>query len=837
MSAREKHLPNLNQFEQTAVENVRVGGNFTIETITQNISQIVIKETGDRPPKVIEIDWREVCSQVLTHQQENQRLRRKATELGFELNVYVPLGLVERKQQQRRSASDDVEREDVYQLSEEVITKEYKHDAFLNEVIGVNSTDNKHVAIVGEPGAGKTTLLTKIADWIDKNEKGLPICISLANLQKKSLEKYLLEDWLKEVLALDCIDSEARHYKEAVKESLKERFCAGGVWLLLDGLDEMAVSSSSSALAEIQRELSGWVAQARIALTSRLNVWDFSLNNPLANFETYRTLEFSQEQVKQFIKGWFAAANNELLGTQLQEKLKESQNQRVRELVKNPLRLALLCQSWYKKQRDLPGGTRAGLYQRFVQDFYQEWKSELHTITWTEQQELNKALGKLALAGIEIQTRFRLGEKLAFQVMGEQLFKSACDWGWLNLVDRDADTNAPVYAFFHPSFQEYFAATAIDDWHFFLNHIPNNPIQGTYRIFEPQWKEVILLWLGREYKAKEEKEKEKFINALVKFEDGCSPVKSKYIDRGFYEYRAYCLAAAGINEFKKCSRTSEIVKQVVQWASGKLILKKIKSLAKTTLTETNRVEGIAVLLDLIASTTDEYTRKSAAEILGKIGVGNEKAIASLVKLIASTTDESTCRQAAESLGRIGVGNEKAIATLVQLIASTTDESTSKSAAESLERIGVGNEKAIASLVKLIASTTDESTCRQAAEILGRIGVGNEKAIATLVQLIDSSADESTCRQAAEILGKIGVGNEKAIVSLVKLIASTTDESTCRQAAESLERIGVGDEKAIASLVKLIDSSADESTRKSAAEILGKIGVGNEKAIASLVKLI
>ena len=28
------------------------------------------------------------------------------------------------------------------------------------------------VGIVGEPGAGKTTLLTKIADWIDKNEKG-----------------------------------------------------------------------------------------------------------------------------------------------------------------------------------------------------------------------------------------------------------------------------------------------------------------------------------------------------------------------------------------------------------------------------------------------------------------------------------------------------------------------------------------------------------------------------------------------------------------------------------------------------------------------------------------
>lgn len=162
MSYRQEHLPNSNQpqVQQTAVKDVEVGGNLTIETLTQNITQIVIKETGDRPTKVIKIDWREVCSKVLTQQQEEQRLRRKATELGFELKFYVPLGLVERKQQQRRRASDYVEREEVYQLSKKVITKEYKHDAFLNEVIGVNSTDNKHIAIVGEPGAGKTTLLT-----------------------------------------------------------------------------------------------------------------------------------------------------------------------------------------------------------------------------------------------------------------------------------------------------------------------------------------------------------------------------------------------------------------------------------------------------------------------------------------------------------------------------------------------------------------------------------------------------------------------------------------------------------------------------------------------------
>ena len=673
MSRRQEHHPNPEQlqFRQTAIQDVQAGGNITIETITQNITQIVIEETGNLPPKVIKIDWRAVCHQILTQQQENQRLRRKATELGFELKFYVPLGLVERKQQQRRSASNDLEREEVYQLSKEVITKEYEHDAFLNEVIGVKSTDNKHVAIVGEPGAGKTTLLKNIADWIYEKEKGLSIFISLANLQKKSLEDYLLEVWLEE--ALKFIDSEARVYQEAVRASLKQRFRDDGVWLLLDGLDEMAVSSSTSALATIQSQLSGWVAQARVALTSRLNVWDFSLNNPLANFQTYRTLEFSQEDVKKFIKNWFAVAENELLGTQLLAKLEESQYQLVRELVKNPLRLALLCQTWYYNQGELPQ-TRAGLYQRFVRDFYLEWKPKLHPITLTKQEELNKALGKLAVAGIESQTRFRLGEKLAYEVMGEQLFKSGWDWGWLNLVDRDADTNDPVYAFYHPTFQEYFAATAIDDWHFFLKHIPKNPSQGNYRIFEPQWKEVILLWLGLPEKKVATVQKEAFIEALIEFDDGCGEWLNQVgVDKGFYEYRAYFLAAAGIAEFGDCSRADKIVKQIVQWGFGYLDEKQRQqkfpspiALGTTALLqETERTKAFTFLEELIANYSYGSVRQTAVKALGEIG--SEAAIASLVKALENPNDNDDYIRgnAAEALGEIG--SEAAIASLVKAL--------------------------------------------------------------------------------------------------------------------------------------------------------------------------
>ncbi|BCL40280.1 ATP-binding cassette domain-containing protein [Nostoc sp. MS1] len=105
----------------------------------------------------------------------------------------MPLGLVERKQQQRRD--ENVDREQVYQLEKEVIAKTYKHSDFLEQVINQRSGGkNKHVAIVGEPGAGKTTLLSAIASHIKDNNQHLSIFISLGSLHGMTLEDYLLKN-------------------------------------------------------------------------------------------------------------------------------------------------------------------------------------------------------------------------------------------------------------------------------------------------------------------------------------------------------------------------------------------------------------------------------------------------------------------------------------------------------------------------------------------------------------------------------------------------------------------------------------------------------------------
>jgi len=117
--------------------------------------------------------------------------------------VYVPLGLVERKRQSRRQG--DVLPEQGSLLYEETeITQKFEHEAFLEQVLhGGQSprSGGRRIAIIGEPGAGKTTLLQQIARWVSESIEGaIAIWVSLADLQGQELEDYLLMRWLPAVV-------------------------------------------------------------------------------------------------------------------------------------------------------------------------------------------------------------------------------------------------------------------------------------------------------------------------------------------------------------------------------------------------------------------------------------------------------------------------------------------------------------------------------------------------------------------------------------------------------------------------------------------------------------
>ncbi|MBD1937009.1 HEAT repeat domain-containing protein [Microcoleus sp. FACHB-68] len=866
------------------------------------------------------INWQEVCRAMLEEEKKQWLTTHSLRGCGDRriFDMYVPLGLVERQAQPPRPAPH-TSPESGSQLYQEKVTP-IEHKKFFEQVIKQGQSpksQGRRIANIGEPGAGKTTLLQILAFKVLENG-GLPIWIDLANLGcNETLEDYLLNKWLRQALRIirkfsaTTIPS-LRQVPEKLKDDLVEEFYKDRVWLLLDGVDEMA-TELGNPLTLISQQLSGsWVAEARVILSCRLNVWEAD-KNALGNFDVYRNLDFSYpDQVQEFINKWFAQASDKAQG--LWRELEQS-SERIRDLIKNPLRLTLLCRTWYLRQGKLPD-TKAGLYQQLVKAHY-TWKDDHQEfeISPKEQEELNQKLGVLAKAAIAGEdSRFRLRESFVKGLLGEPNQESSLFWwalklGWLNRVGlataEEKDPDEKVYAFFHPTFQEYFAACAIDDWHFFLNHNNENPNpflkhNGTdcvYRIFEAQWKEVILLWLGREGNENFKSQKNAFLQALVEFQDGCN--EFFFGDcKGFYDYRAYFLAAAGIAEFKEANLASEIIQEILKWGFGtevkegsysdeiyKQCIKngtrqgyapdKIGKQAKAILKETDRRMAIDGLVALICTTPLEVIRREVVESLGDISRGNSEVKAMLIELINHSPDSFTRMKAAENLGKIDPGNEQAIATLIHLKHNSVDDFTRFEAPVSLGKIAPDHSEAakfaeptlfleyaklgqfdlndpelIALLVEeirdnfnelynfaiLLNSILDGDTLMQGHQMFSEIKLKPNvyKALLLKLENVYNHKLGFRCSQAVQNLGYTTPGNSDAIKVLIDVIKTSADKYILVEALRSLARIGKSDPKVIALLIKLIHNCEEKSIRHQAVINLWHTETSHEDAIWALM---
>ena len=766
--------------------------------------------------------WQEVCRRMLLEQKRlssNKLIPRQMKRDLIDENIYVDLTLVQQEQIQKVGGDSSPEQGSLlYESTGYSKTERFEYNQFLTTLLSTKTNDG--IAIIGEPGGGKTTLLQKIAFWLLDNTDDLVIWVSLGRLATNLID-YIFNDWLR-----DAEGSVTENLQAAWRSQLEQR----QVWLLLDGLDEMA--------AEMQETLSarGLLTHVRIVTSCRLNVWQA---NPriLDGFEFYITQPFTYPQVQQFIEKWFSEDN--ALGDRLWQAIHQPGKERIKDLARNPLRLTLLCAIWQGRDGDLPD-TKAKLYQKFVDKIF-EWKAEYFRLDSNNQERLNAKLGELAREAIDKEpTRFCLRHKFVCQLLGkpkdkDSLLQLALDLGWLNQVGMDADEpEEPVYAFLHPTFQEYFAARTIDDWNFFLNHIPDNPkdSQTSYRIFEGQWKEVILLWLGREDVRTENKEA--FIKALVEFQDGCRDCI--FEGKGFYEYRAYCLAAIGIAEFKECSCADAILSQLIRWGYGYFNLEiqrwvgescPSSELARAAFQESDHSRTIPALINLMLNSTNDPSNGLLADMvqsLGKIGTGNQQAIDALLDLIRTTSNTYPFIKGKYLLDK---------------------------AFNSLEFIGQNNQQLIDEVNNMMQNSQHEYTCVKAAECLGKIVPGNEQAIARLVALTEKSADEFITSEAHFSLTKIAPDHPQAgriiqhtifdvvwqlIHWLLDEKESSKDELKRRWAEETFEHICSKSPKAIQPLIDIIHNSPNEGIFRDAVRLLGEFGTNDKQAVALLIEL-
>jgi hypothetical protein len=558
--------------------------------------------------------WRLLCrerleKEILANVINNPSINREGLfeSLYISKNVgKVRLGKKILKSKDNLSAEEGSQLYDTDPCTEE----DLKHDEFFTDYIEPNNNPNKEgkrLAIIGEPGIGKTWLLQQIAKRLIDKKQGIPIWISLAsctNIMKKNdkgeleenqnwLHDYLYKTWLKNVAEQKAEEATLEEWTQAFDNLLN----SGSVWLLLDGADEM---SEPSPLSIINRQVTGegWTTLVTVVLTCRSNLWEENktaleqVENfngmPVRRFDIYRPQQFNKTNIDDFIKKWFDANPGSGSEEKLHDELRT--NQRLNDLVKNPLRLGILCSIWKDCKNQLPD-TKAGLYKIYTERQYElkeDSTNQEFRICERRQNNLNKVLGELAKWLLSQPTsRFCirlnqipkcLSDKLVYKDDEHSLLWLALKLGWLNPVGFEQDKN--VYAFFHTTLQEYFAATAIDDWDYFLprNH-DRTPVKDEtgndkpYRIFDRQWKEAILLWLGRSENEVTWEKKKDFIEKLKSFEDDLE---------NFYGYRAYFLAAEGIAEIHN---DDEIIRTDDPNRKIKLDIRNLREQIKQTIQE------------------------------------------------------------------------------------------------------------------------------------------------------------------------------------------------------------------------------------------------------------
>ncbi len=610
----------------------------------------------DRTPKIsisnqsVELmDWPRICRQALDTNLSSNPLMANIGK-AFDLNdIYLPLGVKE-----RRFTTGDEEDPICYQPPE-LITKL------------LATAETNRTAIIGAPGAGKTTLLQKIALSLLETAECLPIWVSLADLGDRNLADYLTQSWLKDTLCVFQISGQQQ-------QELVQQVATGKVWLLLDAVDEMG--ATSGILTKLAKQLQGWLSPAHVVLTCRSNLWDGE-KNALVDFDTYQILSFSHAHtgVPAFIQSWFQDSPE--LGRKLSVKLTQKSMESIHSCITNPLYLTLVCRSWMLNQGQLPG-TKNSLYRQFVAAIY-SWKQDLFPTSLSQRQALNQILATLALQAMQQHDSiFRLSATLVFTVFATnlELLTLALNLGLLQQSGQFSRSGDAVYAFQHPTFQEYFAAQAIEDPQQFFD----------LNIFDLKWREVLPLWLGRADIL--DRSKENLLQALLNFTDHCG---------GFYRYRAYFLAAEGLAEFPAWSAGDEVVTRLVNLryagAFDKAIPIPITERAGIALSKTDRLRAIQSLEQFIRIPTQHHPQAIwlAAHSLGRsYDTGNKQSITTLATMLSYVPDDYSKFAIAKSLIAIAPGHQLAIDALLQIIKFSIYPSLQQRAARRLQTISLDN---------------------------------------------------------------------------------------------------------------------------------------------------
>ncbi len=345
------------------------------------------------------------------------------------------------------------------------------------------------IALLGGPGSGKSTLLRYLAAIAAERQRTAatsaemvwtPLFVRLAEYSNAAQHEAKLNP-------LAFVAAQARQDGRPDPESfLAEELAQGRCIVLLDGLDEIAPAGQIARLVGNLAEFIERYPRNRFVVAARQVGFDGRPWQRLG-FTRLCVTPWRDEQVRLFVRQWYAKHNS---GTSARARSEAERsvrrlheailgNPRLRAIATNPLMLVILA-ALHESQAVLPR-RRAELYGKIADTLLQSWEAakfsarpgDLLHGTVLEGREYAWLLGHLALTmqcgDLTVVPHWWLADQVrAFlhETLGLDLeeAKSECDRVIRYLGERTGlfvETGQGLYAFWHLTFQEYFAARAL----------------------------------------------------------------------------------------------------------------------------------------------------------------------------------------------------------------------------------------------------------------------------------------------------------------------------------------------------------------------------------------
>ena len=534
---------------------------------------------------------------------------------------------------------------------------------------------------------------------------------------------------------------------------------------------------------------------------------------------------------------------------------------RIKTLATNPLMLTIIALV-HRIEAELPH-ERVKLYDKCVTALVQTWE-EVRGLRVEDRQRIyykyrRRLLEQLAYwmhsqpgergrarevkeGNLEFQIRRFLLEDPKLSLDNETAHQEAHDF--VNLVKGRTglliERGEGVYAFPHLTFQEYLAAADIE--YRLADSIDAMWAEIQPRLFDPHWREVILLLLGSLNKF--EQHPTELVRRIFESTDEYEPVLHRNL------YLATRALADRVEVEAKLRR--KIIDQLLSLVIGPEWLTFNDALTAISLLQGDDYAAGRLLAIAQDSRIDQEIRCESAQTLAQLGQTDEAAQVLLALVKDSHNIVGWVRSdAVEALGQLGQINESVIRDLLTLaqepkmdsedqlgIQATIESEIRYSAIQALAQLGYS----AGSMQVLLAIAQDPLEPDRlrciAAEALGQHGYSDEAAQLLLALTQDPQTDEQVKLASVETLGRLGYNTDAAQLLLGIVQNPQMKEYIRRDAAESLGQFGQTDDAVLHGLLTLIkDPHETEVMRDSVAKALGKLGQAHEFVLENLFDLL